>query len=331
MHTLENIASFINAEIIGDASTEISSLAAIAKAQKSQLSYISSGKYKSDLINSNAGAIILTKDLVADCPTNALVVENVYLAFAKLTHYFKQQSNHLNGIHPSAKINSKNIANNCTIAAQVVIGKNCTIGANTVIEQGVIIGDNVTIQANVSILQNTTIGNNVIISAGVVIGSEGFGNALDKEGRWHTIAHLGNVLIGNNITIGANTVIDRGTLEDTQIHNGVRLDNLVHIAHNVTLGENSAIAAGVTVGGSVTLGQRCQVGGGAVIASHVHLADDTVVSGSSTVDKNLSKGRYTGFTSISPHSDWKRTQMWLLKLDKIAQYLNIKLKNLKGR
>lgn len=331
MYTLGDIAGFIDAELVGDASLEISSLAASSKAQKAQLTYIVGDKYKLDLTNSNAGAVILTKDLLEDCPTNALVVDNVYSAFAKITHYFKQQSNHLDGIHFSAQINSKNIANSCTIGEEVIIGKNCTIGANTTIEQGITIGDNVTIQPNVVILQNTTIGDNVVISAGVIIGSEGFGNALDKQGYWHTIAHLGNVVIGNNITIGANTVIDRGTLEDTRIDNGVCLDNLVHIAHNVILGIDTAIAAGVIIGGSAILGKRCQVGGGTVIASHMHLEDDTVVTGSSTVDKHLSKGRYTGFTSISSHLAWKRTQMWLSKLDKIAQHLNVKLKNLKGK
>ncbi|MDC9715257.1 MAG: UDP-3-O-(3-hydroxymyristoyl)glucosamine N-acyltransferase [Gammaproteobacteria bacterium] len=331
MYTLGELSGFIDAEIIGDESLNIIGLASSANAQKNQLTYISGAKYKSDLINSTAGAVILTKNLLDDCPTNALVVDNVYLAFAKITHYFKQQPTHLSGIHISAKINSQNIANSCTIGEDVVIGKNCTIGANTTIEQGVKIGDNTTIQANVTILQNSIIGNSVIISAGVVIGSEGFGNALDNQSRWYSIAHLGNVIIGNDVNIGANTVIDRGTLEDTQIHSGVRLDNLVHIAHNVILGANTAIAAGVTIGGSAILGKRCQVGGGTVIASHMHLADDVVITGASTVDKHLKKGHYTGFTSISPHSNWKRSQFWLLKLDKIVKYLNITPKNLKRK
>jgi UDP-3-O-[3-hydroxymyristoyl] glucosamine N-acyltransferase len=331
VYRLKDIATFIDAELIGDASIKINSLATSFNAQKDQLTYIASNKYKADLLDLKAGAVIITKDLLEDCPTNALVVDNVYLAFAQITHYFKQQPTYLDGVHTSAQINSKNIAKSCTIGAHVVIGKNCTIGTNTIIEQGVIIGNNVIIQPNVTILQNCTIGNNVFLSVGVVIGSEGFGNALDNQGHWHTIAHLGNVIIGDDVAIGANTVIDRGTLEDTQIHSGVRLDNLVHIAHNVSLGANTAIAAGVTIGGSVTLGKRCQVGGGAVIASHMCLADDVIVTGASTVDKHLNKGHYTGFTSISLHSDWKRIQMWLSKLDKITQYLNIKLKSLKGQ
>lgn len=331
MYTLGDIATLIDAELIGDESLIISSFATSANAKKQQLTYISSDKHKSNLLNSKAGAVILTKDLLDDCPTNALVVENAYLAFAKISHYFKQQSTHLNGIHTSAVIDSNNIADNCTIGADVVIGKNCTIAKNTTIEQSVIIGNNVMVQPNVTILQGSIIGDNTIISAGVVIGSEGFGNALDKNKHWHSIAHLGNVIIGSNVNIGANTVIDRGTIEDTQIQDGVHIDNLVHIAHNVNLGANTAIAAGVTIGGSAVLGKRCQVGGGAVIASHMHLADDTIITGSSTVDKHLGAGHYTGFTSISLHSDWKRSQIWLIKLDKIVHYLNIKLKNLKGR
>lgn len=330
MHTLKDIATFIDAELIGDASLEINSLATSANAKKHQLTYISASKYKADLLISKASAVIITKDLLNDCPTNALVVDNVYLAFAKISHYFKQQSTHLDGIHVSATIGSNNIAKNCTIGENVIIGTNCNIAACTIIERDVTIGNNVIIQSNVSILQGCTIGDNTVISAGVVIGSEGFGNALDKDKHWHSIAHLGNVVIGHDVNIGANTVIDRGTLEDTQIENGVHLDNLVHIAHNVILGADTAIAASVTIGGSVVLGRRCQVGGGAVIASHMHLEDDTIVTGSSTVDKHLSTGYYTGFTSISLHSDWKRSQMWLIKLDKIVHYLNIKLKHLKG-
>ncbi|BAS67892.1 UDP-3-O-(3-hydroxymyristoyl)glucosamine N-acyltransferase [Bathymodiolus septemdierum thioautotrophic gill symbiont] len=330
MHTLGEIATYIDAKLIGDASIEINSLASSANAQKNQLTYISKRKYRTDLLTSKASAVILDQDLVNDCPTNALVVDNVHLAFAKISHYFKQQSTHLNGIHTSAVINSNNIANNCTIAENVVIGQNCRIASGTVIEANVVIGNNANIQANVTILQGTTIGNNAVISAGSVIGSEGFGNALDDQGHWYSIAHLGNVVIGDDVNIGANTVIDRGTLEDTQIQNGVHLDNLVHIAHNVILGEHAAIAAGVTVGGSAVLGKYCQIGGGTVIASHMHLDDGTIVTGSSTVDKHLSKGHYTGFTSISPHSDWKRSQLWLLKLDKIISHLNIKLKHLKG-
>ncbi len=332
MYTLREIAKIINAKLVGDANIKITGIATSLSANQTQLTYINGNKYKQTLINVKAGAVILNKELLKKCPTNALVVDDVYLAFAKVTHLFKKQTVSCQGIHPSAKINHAKIAPNCTIGKDVVIGNHCTIASNVVIEDNVTIGNHTLIQPNVSILQGCSIGNNVVISPGVVIGSEGFGNAQDQQKHWHSIAHLGYVVIGNNVSIGANTTIDRGTIEDTQIHNGVRIDNLVHIAHNVIIGQDSAIAATAAISGSCTLGKRCMIGGGAAIAGHISLADDIIITGASTVDRNLSEqGHYTGFTSISKHQKWKRTQVWLLNLDKIAHYLNIKLKKLKEK
>ncbi len=332
MYTLGEIAKTINAKLVGDTNIEITGIATSLSANQAQLTYINSNKYKQTLINSKAGAVILNNDLLKNCPTNALIVDDVYLAFAKATHLFKKQVVPYQGIHPSVKTNHAKIASNCTIGKNVVIGNHCTIASNVVIEDNVTIGNDALIQPNVGILQGCSIGNNVVISPGAVIGSEGFGNAQDQQKHWHSIAHLGCVVIGNNVSIGANTTIDRGTIEDTQIHNGVQIDNLVHIAHNVIIGQDSAIAATVTIGGSCMIGKRCMVGGGATIASHISLADDIIVTGASTVDKNLSEqGHYTGFTSISKHQKWKRIQVWLLNLDKIAHYLNIKIKELKEK
>lgn len=332
MHTLGEIAKIINAKLVGDANIEITSIATSSSANQTQLTFINGNKHKQTLINSKAGAIILDNNLLKNCPTNALVVDDVYLAFAKATHLFKKQTVPCQGVHPSAKTNHAKIAPNCVIGKHVIIGHHCTIASNVVIEDNVTIGNHALIQPNVSILQGCSIGNNVVISSGVVIGSEGFGNAQDQQKHWHNIAHLGDVVIGNNVSIGANTTIDRGTIEDTQIDDGVQIDNLVHIAHNVIIGQDSAIAATVTIGGSCTLGKRCMVGGGAIIASHINLANDIIITGASTVDKNLSEqGHYTGFTSISKHQKWKKIQVWLLNLDKIAHYLNIKLKKLKEK
>lgn len=332
MHTLGDIAKTINAKLVGDSNVEITGIASSLYANQTQLTYIVNSKYKQTLIHSKVGVVILNKDLLRICPTNALVVDNVYLAFAKATHLFKKQTVCYHGIHASAKINNAKIAPNCIIGKNVAIGNHCIIASNVVIEDNVTIGNYALIQPNVSILQGCSIGDNIVISPGVVIGSEGFGNAQDQQKHWHSIAHLGYVVIGNNVSIGANTTIDRGTIEDTQIHNGVQIDNLVHIAHNVIIEQDSAIAATVTIGGSCTIGKRCMVGGGATITSHVNLADDIIITGASTVDKNLSEqGHYTGFTSISKHQKWKKIQVWLLNLDKIVHYLNIKLKKLKEK
>ncbi len=330
MYTLGEIAKFIDAEIIGDSAIKIDSIASATTAKNTQLTYIVGQKHKQALINSQAGAVILNKELLEDCPTNALIVDNVYLAFAKITHHFKKQVTHQIGIHPSAIINNAKIADNCVIGKNVVIGNNVTIGANSVIEDNVNIGDNTYLQANIIILQGCAIGNNVFISPGVVIGSEGFGNAKDGQGHWHAIAHLGGVIIGNDVTIGANTTIDRGTLEDTQIHNGVRLDNLIQIAHNVVIGKDSAIAASTAIAGSTVIGERCMIGGMVGIIGHLSICNDVIIGGKSIVDRNItSPGMYTGVMPLMPHRQWKKVSLWLTKLDKIIKYLNIKLKNLK--
>jgi UDP-3-O-[3-hydroxymyristoyl] glucosamine N-acyltransferase len=330
MYNLKEIAQFINAELMGDADVNIDGIASAVLANKNQLTYIVSQKYKLDLVATQAGVVILNHDLLRDCPTNALVVDDVYLAFAKITHYFKKDVAPANGIHSSAKTSQAIIAQNCTIGKEVVIGRNTTIGSNTVIEDNVTIGDNNYIYPNVTILQGCSIGDNVVVSPGAVIGSEGFGNARDDQNKWHTIAHLGNVVVGNNVTIGANTTIDRGTLEDTQIHNGVRLDNLIHIAHNVIIGQDTAIAANTGIAGSTTLGKRCMIGGMVGIVGHLNICDDVIVNAKSTIDKDIkAPGMYTGILPLMPHKQWQNVGLWLVKLDKIVKYLNIKLKNLK--
>jgi UDP-3-O-[3-hydroxymyristoyl] glucosamine N-acyltransferase len=330
MYTLGKIAKLIDATVVGDNTINIDSIASIDIAKNNQLTYAASPKHKQALISSQASVVILNKELLDDCPTNALIVENVYLSFAKITHYFKKTITHQPGVHPSAQVHNSIIANNCVIGENAVIGNNCTIGANSIIEDNVVIGNNTHLQSNVTILQSCSIGNNVVISPGVVIGSEGFGNARDKDGCWHAIAHLGNVIIGNNVTIGANTTIDRGTLEDTEIHNGVRLDNLIQIAHNVIVGENTAIAASTAIAGSTVLGKRCMIGGMVGIIGHLNICDDVIVNGGCAVDKHIKKpGIYTGIMPLMPHKQWQNVGLWLVKLDKIVKYLNIKLKNLK--
>lgn len=332
MHTLGGIAKLVNAELIGDGDLAISSLASIDCAQSGQLSYVVSEKYKDQLQNTQASAIIINKSLQNLCNTNAIVVEDVYLAFAQITHLFKYKVLHMNGVHTSAKIHNATIATNCCIGKNVSIGANTTIGANTVIEDNSVIGSNCLIGSNVNILQSSIIGNSVVIEPGVVIGSEGFGNARDSNKHWHSIAHLGNVVIGDRVHIGANTAIDRGTLEDTHIHKGVRLDNLVHIAHNVVIGEDTAIAACTGVAGSTHIGKRCMIGGMVGVVGHLNVCDDVIVNAKSTIDKNITTpGIYTGIMPLMPHKKWQIVSVWLIKLDKITQYLNIKLSHLKGK
>ena len=334
--SLGKIAEIIDASLVGDATKIIYGINTLEDAQINQISYATSRKYLESLRKTNAGAVILDNSLKEYCSSNVLVAEDAYLAFAKLTHHFKKQQSQLNSelilsnIDHAQKIKGVSIGYTCFIGNDVVIGENTIIETNCVIEDGVHIGEGSHISSNVVIQRNCLIGKNCIISSGAIIGSEGFGNARTKTKDWTPIAHLGNVRIGDNVSIGANTTIDRGTIKDTEIHDGVKIDNLVHIAHNVVIGENTAIAAKTGIAGTTTIGKRCMIGGMVGIVGHLIIADDVVINATSTVNRNIAiPGVYTGFVPLMLHSEWKKVGIWITKLDKIAFYLKIKLKNIK--
>jgi len=331
--TLEEIAKIIGAKLNGEASKEIYGINTLVDSDSDQISYAVSKKYIKSLINSSAGAVIVDKNLIQHCSTNTLLVENVYLAYSILTHKFKKHQNikHLQTFNEKIKSYSgSKISLSCIIGENVTIGENSFIGAYCIIEDNVNIGKNSRIESNVVIQKGSQIGKNCVVSSGAIIGSEGFGNARDNDKKWHSIAHLGNVIIGDNVSIGSNTTIDRGSINDTEIHNGVKIDNLVHIAHNVIIGEDTAIAASTGIAGTTTIGKRCMIGGMVGIVGHLKITDDVIVNATSTVNRNITKsGIYTGFVPIMPHSEWKKVGLWLTKLDKIAIMLKIKLKNIK--
>ena len=330
---LKEIAKLIDGSVHGDGSKEILGINTLTDANSGQISYAVSNKYKGLIVNSNAGAVIVDESLKNECPTNALIVKNVYLAYSILTHEFKylQDINHLQaGLKVLNSFPDVDISSTCVIGKNVFIGRNSSIGANCVIEDNVNIGKNSRIESNVIIQNGSQIGKNCVISPGVIIGSEGFGNARDTNNKWHAIAHLGNVIIGDNVCIGANTTIDRGSINNTEIHNGVKIDNLVHIAHNVIIGEDTAIAATTGIAGTTIIGKRCMIGGMVGIVGHLTITDDVIVNATSTVNRNITKpGVYTGFVPLMLHSEWKKVGIWLTKLDKIAKFLKIKLKNIK--
>jgi UDP-3-O-[3-hydroxymyristoyl] glucosamine N-acyltransferase len=329
--TLKEIANLVGGFVEGDSSKIVGGIGTLDSANSSQISYAVSEKYKNSLSNSNAGAVIINNSLIQFCELDAVIVENVYLAYSILSHKFKviQDIEHFN-YGNQLNYPDSNISAFCMIGNNVKIGKNSMISSNCIIEDNVIIGSNSTIEANVTIQIGCQIGNNCVISPGVVVGSEGFGNARNDDKKWIPIAHLGNVIIGNNVSIGANTTIDRGSISDTEIHDGVKIDNLIHLAHNVIIGEDTAIAAKTGIAGSTVIGKRCMIGGAVGIVGHLKITDDVVINATSTVNRDITKsGIYTGFVPIMLHSEWKKVGMWLTKLDKIATFMKIKLKNIR--
>ena len=328
--SLRKISKILNAKIQGDSNLRITGINTLKDADLNEISYLRGSKYLEALSKTNAGAVIITSEFETYCPSTALIVKDASLAFAIISQEFKLQTFSTKISLNDDKANEVFLKQGCFIGKNVQIGKNTILEANCVIEDNVSIGENSRIGSNVIIQNSCKIGNNCIISPGVVIGSEGFGNVINNEKKWHTISHLGSVHIGNNVNIGANTTIDRGTINNTEIHNGVKIDNLVHIAHNVIIGEDTAIAAKTGIAGTTTIGKRCMIGGMVGIVGHLTIGDDVIINATSTVNRNVIKsGTYTGFVPLMLHSEWKKVGIWLTKLDKIATLLKIKLKNIK--
>jgi UDP-3-O-[3-hydroxymyristoyl] glucosamine N-acyltransferase len=272
-------------------------------AQNGELSFVSNPKYASLLAQTYASAVLVRHDAVPQAAvpqaavsqearqTMLLYVDDPQAAFLRAVQYFYPQNAPSEGVrHPSAVIaESAQIHASARIGANVVVGEYCTIGANTCL------------YANVVCYDRTEIGANCLVHAGTVLGSDGFGFVEKSDGSFEKIPHVGNVVIGDNVEIGANCTIDRAALGSTRIESGVKLDNLIHVAHNVVIGENTAIAAQTGVSGSTKLGKRNRVAGQVGFVGHITTADDITVFAQSGVSKSLrAKGSYFG-TPAKPH------------------------------
>jgi UDP-3-O-[3-hydroxymyristoyl] glucosamine N-acyltransferase len=324
--TLQQIADFLNAEVRGDAGLEIISLAPLDKAQSGEITFLSDNKYLSQLTDCKASAVILPEQLAENFDGAVLVVDNPYLAFAKLSHFFDKTPKRNASIHPSAVISeSAQLASDVYVGPNVVIEEGAVIGAGTHLMANVVIGANASIgekcrfYPGVTVYHEVVIGNQVVIQAGSVIGSDGFGYANDK-GEWHKIAQIGSVIIGNRVEIGASTTIDRGAIEDTIIEDNVILDNQIQIAHNVKIGYGTAMAGCSAVAGSAEIGKYCVIGGGSCIAGHIKIADGTQMTGMSAITGNITKpGVYSSGTGYQEIKQWRKSVIRYRQLDDMAR------------
>ncbi|WP_448248639.1 UDP-3-O-(3-hydroxymyristoyl)glucosamine N-acyltransferase [Thalassotalea agariperforans] len=338
--TLKEIAEKIGATVEGDENCLISSLATLASAERGQVAFLANKKYKKQLSTTLASAVILAADCQADFSGNKLVMDNPYLGFALTAQLLDTTPNPADNIHPSA-----------VIADDAILGKGVCIGANSVVESGVELADNVVIGANcfigksvkvaentkcwanVTIYHNVEIGHDCLIQAGSVIGADGFGYA-NHQGQWLKIPQLGTVIIGNKVEIGASTTIDRGALDNTEIHDGVILDNQIQIGHNAVVGQNSCIAACTAVAGSTTIGANCTIGGCVAIAGHLTIADKVMITGNTMVIKSItSAGVYSSGMPAMTNRDWLKNNVRINKLDKLTEQvkaLTVQLDNLKA-
>lgn len=290
----------------------------LSVATAESLAFLSSEKYADDLATTSAGVVIVGERFAKQVPERciALVVKDAYLAYASVSALFAYQTA-TDGIHPTAIIApSAIVGEGVSIGAYSVIGERVQIGQNTYIGQGVSIEDGVVlgeachIAHHVSIAHHSQLGDRVRIHTGASIGSEGFGFAPNptKDGlKWQRIAQLGRVVIGSDVRIGSQTCIDRGAVSDTIIGNHVIIDNLVQIAHNVQIGDGTAIAAKVGIAGSTTIGKHCIIGGASGITGHITIADGVTITAMSMVTNHIKQaGSYSSGTPAMPSSNWRR-------------------------
>lgn len=299
----QQIALMIQGKVDGDQAVVVSQFGKIEEATEGQISFLANPKYEEYLYTTHASIIIVNENYVLKSPIKATLirVSDAYAAFAQLlTKYQELKTQNLRGIQsPSYIAESAKLGENHFIAAFAHIGENVSIGNNVKIFPHVVLGDNVTIgndvvlYPGVIIYADCVLGNHITIHAGAVIGSDGFGFAPSSDGRYQKVPQLGNVIIEDNVEIGANTTIDRATIGSTVIRKGVKLDNLIQVAHNVEVGENTVIAAQTGLSGSTKVGKGVMIGGQVGTAGHLSIADGVKVAGRSGITKSISQANST--------------------------------------
>ena len=317
------IVEALGGELTGDASTLITALAPLESATPSELSFLSNPRYQQQLAASQAACVIVAPALrpVAEQRGACIVADQPYLYFARVTQLWRhaQGRGPKAGIHPSAVVDP-----------QAVVHPTASIGPLCVVERGARVGAHTVLKSRVTLGEDCVVGARCILHAGVVIGADGFGFA-PNAGAWEKIEQLGAVRIGNDVEIGANTCIDRGALADTVLEDGVKLDNLVQIGHNVHVGAHTAMAGCVGVAGSATIGAHCTVGGGAIVLGHLSLADHVNISAATVVTRTISEpGHYTGMFPIDDNARWEKNAATLKQLHTLRERIKALERTLKA-
>ena len=322
---LSELAKKINSRMHGE-DCLIDNVADINHAEEGQLAFVYNPKYLADLKSSNASAIIIKEEWLESCDKPALVSDNPRLAFAKAATLLNPVKVAASGVASSAVIaadvvvpDSVSIGHNVVIESGVSLDENVQIGSGTVIAKDVRIGNGTVIHSNVSIGDKTQIGNNCTIFSGVVIASDGFGYVKNGD-AYLKVPQIGSVIIGNDVDVGANSTIDRGALLDTIIHDGVKLDNQVMVAHNVIIGKHTAISAFTGIAGSSKIGEYCVIGGGVGIRDNIAIADNVMITGRTFVSSSIKQaGSYSSSVLVDTTRNWKKNVMRFKHLDEMAK------------
>ncbi|QHS08970.1 UDP-3-O-(3-hydroxymyristoyl)glucosamine N-acyltransferase [Sinimarinibacterium sp. NLF-5-8] len=323
---LQELAQRFELQLIGDGSTVVTGVCNLHPGIAGCLSFLSDSKRREQLKTTQASVVIVSPRDAEMLRGPGLIAKDPYLAYARIAQLFDPDRAFTPGIHPRAVVaDDADIGEGCAIGANAVIEAGARIGAGSFIGPGCVIGRDAQIGAGTRLLANVTLGARVIIGArcviqpGAVIGSRGFGNAMSPQG-WVEVPQLGSVRVGDDVEIGANTCIDRGTIDDTVIERGARLDNLIQIAHNCHIGEHTAIAACTGVAGSTRIGKRCMIGGAAGIAGHIEIADDVILLGRSMVTGSVTqRGVYGSGLPLDDVRSWRKTVARIRRLDRLDQ------------
>jgi len=310
---LGELAKCVGGQLQGDPECPITAVATLQAAGDGEISFLANPRYRKYLSGTRAAAVILSIEHASECPTATITVSNPYAAYARIAALLYPAAALRQEVHANAQI-----GNNCRIDATAWIGPHCiieddvTIAAGVQLQGGCFVGNGsrighaTTLGPQVTVCHSVDIGARTAVHPGVVIGSDGFGLAND-EGHWLKVPQLGRVCIGDDVEIGANTTIDRGALGDTIIEDGVKIDNQVHVAHNVRIGRHTVVAGCTGISGSAVIGRHCRIGGGVGILGHLEIVDHVTVTAMSLVTKSISEpGMYSSGMPAQEHAVWIR-------------------------
>jgi UDP-3-O-[3-hydroxymyristoyl] glucosamine N-acyltransferase len=332
--SLQELADRLQVELRGDGERRVSRVESLDRADSASLCFFGDCKYRTELSVTRAAAVILAERDLPLCPVAALVSANPYLSYARAAWLLHPQPEVIGGRHPSAVVaDSARVDPSSWIGAMAVveedveIGSRVFIGPGSIVGAGCRIGEDSRLVARVTLCDGTSVGKRVLIQPGAVIGREGFGFAKDGD-RWVRIPQLGRVLLGDDVEIGANTTVDRGALEDTCIADGVKLDNLIQIGHNCSIGENTAMAACSGISGSTQIGSNCTIAGAVGMAGHLRIGDNVHFTGMAMVTRSFTEpGVYSSGIPAMPNVQWRRNAARFRQLNELAR----RLKDLEAR
>lgn len=329
--SVADIAVRYGCRVAGDPDTVVERVGTLAQAGPDALGFLANPRYRQYLATTRAGAVLLGPDDAPACPVTALISDNPYAVYARVAAELAPPRALEPGIHPAATVASGAVVPaSCEVAPAAVIEAGATLGERVYVGPGSVVGRDARIGADTRLVANVTIcasviiGRRCIVHPATVIGADGFGIAREPEG-WVKVPQLGSVRIGDDVEIGACTSIDRGAIDDTVIGNGAKLDNQIQVAHNVVIGAHTVIAACTGISGSTVIGERCMIAGAVGFVGHLEIADDTVITGQTMVNRSITEpgGVYSSALPMDEARRWRRNSARFRQLDEIAKRLRI--------